>query len=175
MKGSIIGNAATPVFIAARGQAVQTATDLAIGNITIGGRVEFANFLAGYSFAALAPNTLLGTNGDAQIGIVKVTGTWAASNLVAGATNTSPTAFGDGNDASIGAGTVAIKSSITSITISGGIFGTPNSLSSADHFGFVAEKIGSIKIGTVTVALSAAPDTDNIPLGPDGDVNLHEV
>jgi hypothetical protein len=44
VKGSLIGNFTTPVVISARGQAVQGATtDLAIGKIHIGGRVDFAN------------------------------------------------------------------------------------------------------------------------------------
>src|SRR5439155_857241 len=83
--GSIVGNAGdgtpgnfSPVIITARGQALYSpGIDLAIGHLTVGGRVEFANILAGYQ-------TDMGSvNGDAQIGAVKVGGDWVASNLVA--------------------------------------------------------------------------------------------
>ena len=187
VKGSLIGHGdtgtgASPVVISARGQAIPlpagATTDLAMGKISIGGRVEFANILAGY-------NTSLGAaNGDAQIGSVKVGGDWAASNLVAGAKNLGtddavggPGAnadnvnYGDSHDLSIGVGNANILAKIASITIAGQVFGTPLSVNMNDHFGFVAEQIGSIKVGGNNLVLPA----NNTPLaiGETGDVSIH--
>src|SRR5205085_2668909 len=77
--GDIAGNVAdgaagnfSPVLITARGQETPTTgVDLAIGKIIIGGAVDFTNILAGYT------TDLTATNGDAQIGKVKVGGDWA--------------------------------------------------------------------------------------------------
>ena len=149
------GNGASNVVISARGQLAQTATDLAIGLLVVGGRVEFANILAGYDV------NLNAVNGDAQIGVVTVGGDWAASNLIAGAMNTASlnTTFGNVNDASIGAGT-AIVARITSITIAGQVFGTPASVNNTDHFGFLAQQIGVLKVGgnIVTLLSGNAPN-----------------
>lgn len=188
--GGIIGNAGdgtaangSPVIIAARGQAgplpFGTTTDLAIGKITVGGRVEFANILAGYK------TDLSAVNGDAQIGAVKVGGDWAASNLIAGAknlgaddaaggtgANTDNVNFGDTHDVSIGAGS-AIVAKIASITIGGQVFGTPASFSPADHFGFVAQQIGAVKIGgnLISFTVTNAPQ----PIGETADMDLHLI
>ena len=180
VKGSLIGNAGdgtpgnlSPVIISARGQAAPlpagATTDLAIGKISIGGRVEFANILAGYDVSLSA------VNGDAQIGAVSVGGDWAASNLVAGAKNAASgnTKFGDGNDASISAGSLNITAKIASVTIAGQLFGTPASVSSTDQFGFVAQQIGTLKIGGNTVAIPA--NNTPQPVGPSNDVDLHII
>ena len=184
VKGSLIGHGdtgtgASPVVISARGKLVQTTTDLAIGSITVGtlaqgGRVEFANILAGYDI------NLTPVNADAQIGPVVVHGDWAASNLVAGVKNAASgnTKFGNGNDASIGGGS-AIIARIASIKIVGQVFGTPNSASASDHFGFVAEEIGwqapKLNIGTFPITLNALAHNDNFAVGGTGDMFVHEV
>jgi hypothetical protein len=176
VKGNLIGNVtldgASLVVISARGQAVQgTTTDLAIGKISIGGRVEYANIFAGYNIE-LNP-----VNGDAQIGAVSVGGDWIASNLVAGAMNAASgnTNFGNGNDASIGGGTTGIIATISRVSIGGQVFGTPISVSVSDQFGFVAERIGSLKIGVHTIALIAGANNDNLGVGETADVVVHEV
>ena len=182
--GSLIGNGdvgsgASPVVISARGQFVAgPTTDVAIGKISIGGRVEFANLLAGYDIA-LNPQ-----NGDAQIGAVKVGGDWVASNLSPGrktwaqitpsgawGANADTVNFGDSHDSSIGMGTPGIIAKIASITIAGQVFGTPGSVSATDHFGFVAAQVGAVKIGGNAIALTANPQ----PVGPTTDVKVHEV
>jgi hypothetical protein len=170
--GNVTANGASHVTISARGQAVQGATtDLAIGHIAVGGRVELTNILAGYNFSLSA------INGDAQIGAVIVGGDWVASNLVAGAKNAASgnTKFGDGNDASIGAGNASIIAKIASITIKGQVFGTPVSVNSTDHFGFVAEQVGLVKIGGNAIALAAGPHNDNFVVGETSDITVHEV
>ena len=180
VKGSLVGNAGdgtpgnfSPVIISARGQAAPlqagATTDVALGKISVGGRVEFANILAGYNLSLSA------VNGDAQIGVVKVGGDWAASNLVAGAMNTASgnTKFGDGDDASISAGSTNITAKIASITIGGQLFGTPASVNSTDQFGLVAQQIGTLTIGGNPIVIP----TNNTPLaiGETGDVSIHII
>jgi hypothetical protein len=189
VKGSVIGHGNTAnsdaslVVISARGRAVQgTTTDLAIGRITVGGRVEYANVLAGYD------NNLAAVNGDAQIGAVTVGGDWIASSLVAGArnlgadnavggsgANADNVNYGDSHDSSIGAGNPDIIAKIASIFIGGQVLGTPNSSSTTDHYGFVAQQLGAIKVGGTTVALAAGASNDNHIVGETTDLNVHEV
>ncbi len=177
----VTGNGASPVVISARGQLTPSATsDLAIGPITVGGVVEFANFLAGYGISLNALNR------DAGIGLVNVGGYWAASNLVAGVmnlgadglaggsgVNADNTNFGDGFDTPIPGGTVPIIAKIAGIKIGGQVFGTPSTVSATDHFGFVAERIVSLKIGGIFSLLTFLPD--NLPVGQTSDMNAHEV
>ena len=132
--GSLIGNSNpdgdSPVIIAARGQHTVlpgATSDLAIGRIAIGGRVEFAIILAGYD------TRLVPRNADAQIGAVTVGGDWIASTIVAGVVD-GGNGFGNSLDAKIGLGTdtLGIVSKIASITIGGLALGTPSSISSTD-------------------------------------------
>jgi hypothetical protein len=179
VKGSLIGNknpnGDSPVIISARGQAMPGATtDVAIGKVTIGRRVENARILAGYD-AGLTPK-----NPDAQIGAVTIGGDWVASSIVAGVDDGVDNLFGTADDVKIsGAGTtnsVSIVAKIASITIKGEALGTPNSTSSTDHFGFVAQQIGSLKVGGGSFALTAGPSNDSIELSPiTGDLTIREV
>ena len=170
VRGSLLGSAdtgqgAVPVVISARGQATPTGTkNLAIGSLSIGGDVFLTNILAGYD-ATLTP-----LNGDAQIGKVSVVGDWSESSLVAGIKNTTSNNlfFGDGNDASIGAGNAGTTASIASITIGGVISGRPGT---GDHFGFAAQKITKFVLGGIKIPLGASPFTRDIGTG--GDVSIH--
>jgi hypothetical protein len=175
VKGSLIGNTNangdSPVIISARGQAVPGATtDLAIGKLTIGRRVENARILAGYD-TLLTPK-----NADAQIGAVTVGGDWAGSSIAAGAVD-GGNGFGNANDAKIsGAGTTdsaGIVSKIGSIAIKGLVYGTPGG--AADHFGFVAQQIGSFHCLGFTAALTAATDAPLELALTTGDVTNREV
>jgi hypothetical protein len=114
--------------------------------------VSFAHILAGYQ------TDLSAVNGDAQIGLVKVSGDWAASNLVAGAANAASnnTVFGDGNETSIGAGDPATTARIASILIRGEVLGRPGGAT----FGFVAEQIGSFKFNGTALLLAPGAHTD---------------
>jgi hypothetical protein len=172
------GNAASPVIISAAGPAVPVgSTDLAFGKITIGGRVEDAEILAGYSA------TLTGVNADAQIGPVRVGGDWIASDLVAGATNPDVPAtgafpnFGDGSDVKLsGAGVTdnpGIISKIASVTIGGEVFGTPASFSITDSYAFVAESIGAFRVGGVSIAIPAGNTL--LAVGETGDVAISVI
>lgn len=173
VKGSILGSAgvghgATPVEIVARGQhtvAANATTDVAIGKITVTHRVENAQILAGYDFS-LNP-----VNPDAQIGAVSVGGDWIASSLAAGAVK-GGTGFGVG-DTTPNGGSVNISSKIASIVIKGMLIGTPVSTNNGDQFGFVAEKIGSMKVSGYAITIP----TNNTPVavGDTTDTDIHII
>jgi len=145
-------------LVSARGQAVPGASvDLAIGSFTILGNVSESRILAGYDLLGFA------TNADAQIGAVKVTGNWTASDLVAGVEDADGDGFGDEDDRLITASNNAkIVAQIASVLISGTVSGTE---AGGDRFGFVAQKFGSFSVGTPAVAqvltgvTTLAPDT----------------
>ena len=119
----------------------------------------------------------MAVNADAQIGAV-VVGDWIASSIVAGVQddNDAPrdAFFGDGDDRAITGGSTAIISKIASITIKGTARGT---LGGVDHFGFVAQQIGSFRIGAETfpLTLGAANDTAGRLAGITGDLRVREV
>ena len=171
--GSIAGNRGangdSPVVISARGQLLPgLTTDVAMGKISVLGRVESARILAGYK------TDLTPANADAQTGAITVGRDWIASSFVAGAKNSGSPKFGDANDVTIGGGSAAIVARIASISIGGQVVGTP-SPATTDHFGFVAQQIGSFKAGLFIATLTAAKDAP-IPLSlPTADVTLHEI
>jgi hypothetical protein len=174
VKGSLLGNANNPVLIAARGQAAPGAgQDLAIASLTVVGRAAFADILAGYDRSA----TPVGVNADAQIGAV-VVGDWIASNLVAGVQDDADAArdddFGEGDDFLILGGTPTIAR-IASITIRGTALGSL--FAGGDHFGFVAQQIGSLKIGGTAIPLAPGPGNDLLGqlVGLTGDLRVREV
>ncbi len=171
--GFLAGTASTPAIISAGGLDGSGKSDQAIKSLTVDGNVSFTNILAGYQ-----PN-LTPMDRHAQIGSVKATGNWTASNIVAGAENSasSNTNFGDANDARIAASsttdTLTPICSITTIKIGGTLTGTDAGTDSIDHFGFVAESFGSVSIHGAKVPLG--PLTDFVPLGASGDFDLHEI
>jgi hypothetical protein len=179
IKGSVTGlengTASTPVVLSAGGNGGVGKADLALRSISIGGNVSFANILAGYDVNSAAFDR------HAQIGTIAVKGNWATSNIIAGATNTAAGAgnFGDANDASIPAAgtadTSTTLSSIASIKIGGTLAGTPDGINAVDHFGFVAEQITTLSVNGVKITLTTGHSNDDVPLGPTGDFNLHEV
>jgi hypothetical protein len=187
VKGDITGDASSPVIIMARGQKTPGATsDVAIGNVNVSGRVDETQILVGYN-ALMQP-----VNADAQIGSVNVGGDWIASSLVAGAKNSQIVSngqggfirlnnvnFGDASDAKIsGTGTMDnpnLISKIASIVIKGQILGTADSVSTTDHFGFVAEQIGFLQIGNYPRVLHPGSGNDHFALGPTGDVAVDEI
>jgi hypothetical protein len=181
VKGSLIGNATNPVLITARGQVTPTVTaDVAIKRLFVGGRVEFSDILAGYESIG---SSAVGVNADAQIGAVIVGGDWIASSLVAGAQDDATPDFeltsgdfGDADDQKITGGTdrPPTISKIASILIKGTALGT---LGTGNHFGFVAEQIGSFKIGTTRFTLTAGPRNDlaGLPIGITDDLRVQEI
>jgi len=168
--GSIVGNETQFVFITARGQAVPTATkDAAFGNITIGGRVEETRIRAGYD------TDLSAVNGNARIGAVSVGGDWIASILSAGVKAGNDGVFGTDDDEVINNSSDALVAKIASIKIKGAVVGTDATVSDTDHFGFIAQQIGSFKSLGFTAHLTSATDPA-IELSPTtADVTVREV
>ncbi len=151
VKGSLLGNASangnSPVVLAA-GSELDRTDNLVIARISIGGRAEFASILGGYT------NDLAASNGNAQIGAVKVGGDWISSSIVAGAQDTGAAGFGDAGDTLIPiAGGGASIAKIASIVIGGQVVGTPGA---GDRFGFVSHTIGSFKAAGFTAPFTAA-------------------
>jgi hypothetical protein len=138
---------------------------LAIASITVKGDVEFSRILAGFN-EILAP-----ANADASIGKVKVGGDWRASSIVAGAQDTGASGFGTGDTLQPG-GSLTVIARIASIAIKGGVTG---SLASGDHFGFVAEEIGTVKIGGRALPLTDDASNDNVLIRFTDDVRVLEV
>jgi hypothetical protein len=173
--GGIVGNESaggnSPVIISAVGQAHPSAThDQAIGSIRIGGQVDHALILGGYSTSVDAADTRPAfLDNNAQIGSVKVGGDWIASSLVAGAIDTNNDGFGNADDSS---GTGPVISKIAGIIISGKVVGTPQS---GDHFGFESSQIGSFRSSGFVAPLTAATG-QVFELSPaTGDVTIREV
>jgi hypothetical protein len=159
VNGDITGTSTNRINITAIGtQATSGTVDLAIASVTVGGRVENADILAGFS-SPTAPE-----NADAQIGKVTVGGDWISSNLVAGIAPTNAV-FGDGDDIRIAeVGQVdTIVASIASITIKGAVIGT---FGGVDSFAFTAEEIQAASISGKKVNLEDGLGNDN-PTGLD--------
>jgi hypothetical protein len=174
IKGSLIGNPTNPALISARGSATPTTTgDVAIGRLTVLGRAEFANILAGVS-----PGTggSVPADADAQIGVVTVGGDWIASSLVAGAVAGGDGYFGDADDARMAGSGVKddplLVSSIARLSVGGQVVGT---IAAGDYFGIVAEAIGAVTIHGSALPLVAGPHNDDLSLGPTADFSVHEL
>jgi hypothetical protein len=183
--GNVTPNGDSPVIISAGGRVGDVSglgpSEVAIGKLSIGGRVEWARILAGYDV------NLLPVNADAQIGPVTVGADWIASSMVAGAFNVGANDapgggddnvnFGDFHDRLIAEATdnANAVAKITSITISGQVFGSPESFRPNDGFGFVAEEIGALKIGSRPYTLQAGTANDGFPVALRSDDLLNDA
>jgi hypothetical protein len=175
VKGNVLGNSTNPALITAVVNTKATATtDLVIGSITVGGNVEFGEFLGGISTDAMT-GKITGYNADAQIGAVTVGGNWVASILAAGVDSGPTGLYGAVSNKKLSGQVTDVAttiSKIASITIGGQALGTTAAL---DYFGIVAESIGPVKIGGTPLTLIAGADNDVIDLGITGDFKLREV
>ncbi|HEX8310876.1 MAG TPA: hypothetical protein VF614_06145 [Chthoniobacteraceae bacterium] len=174
IKGNLVGSAAAPVSIVATGNTdIGKPLPVAIKSLTVKGNVEFARVLAGHDL--LGP-----TSGDAGIGAVKVAGNWTASILAAGANAGGDQRFATPDDVVIAGGNgPELFSRIASITIGGKVGGTP---ASGDHFGFVAQEIGSLSVAGTQIPLKVGRSNDNVglvgakyELGSTGDFTAREL
>jgi hypothetical protein len=172
----MVGNSSSPVVISAVGSTTLNQIQLAIKNLTVHGRVELVQILAGYSFAS--PTNVAAVNPDAQIGPTWIGGDWIASTIAAGVSSGGD-GFGNANDERIpiGVDNPNIVSKIASITIVGQAMGTPNSTNPSDHFGFVAQHIDSLRIGATSILLTPGPvnDLQGVAIGITGDLRIREV
>jgi hypothetical protein len=171
--GSLGGNSTNPVVISAGGQAEPTATtDLAIASLTVGGRVEFADILAGYN------TNLDPVNADAQVGAVVVGLDWIASNLAAGVEAGTDGFFGTA-DALIAEADASptITAAIASVVINSQALGTVGSVDPnvPDHYGIVAELVGALQLGRRSLPLTRGAGNDDLALGATGDFRLLEL
>jgi hypothetical protein len=169
------------VFITAVGQASLAPgarSDVAIASLSVGGKVQYADILAGYD------ENLNGVNGQASIGPVTVGKDWIASNLIAGASgnNDTTTVAADTNFGGTGSINLPpafpkanLTAAIAGIIIDGAVLGTPAFVNNQDQFGFVAQEIAAFSVGGVAFKLNPGPGNDNLPVGDTGDVNLLEV
>lgn len=173
IKGSIFGTAANPVIIS--GEDATTPTEkanVALGKVSIGGSVHFAELRAGYDDNVLEEP-------GAQIGAVKIGGDWVASIIVA-SVDPVDAFFGNEDDEALLGAPDGLFSRIGSIVIKGQLRGT---VGGTDSFGFVAQEIGSVKIGSVKIALTSGPGNDNensalpelLLLGATGDFRVREI
>jgi hypothetical protein len=136
-KGAIEGNIENVLITAGSILSSSGKQALSIAKITVNGDVVGSQILAGYNLDTV------GTNGDAQIGSVTVSGDWAASDLVAGVLSVNGE-FGDSDDVAIPTGSSEMVSRIASLVINGSVSGT--NVPDTDHFGFVAQQIGTVKV-----------------------------
>jgi hypothetical protein len=171
IKRSLVGNSTNPVIISARGQAAPVApADVAIGALTVLGRVEFAQILAGFNPQGVAKNA------DAQLGLVTVGQDWIQSSLAAGAVPGAGGNYGDGNDAKMtGAGVkdaAGVVSRIAGVTIGGQAIGT---LAAGDSFGIVAQAVGAVTVAGTVFATHPGVGNDQFTIAMTGDVAVEEV
>ncbi len=152
--GDIIGRPGQLVAISAQGAEIAgKPTDIAIGKITVKGRVERVNVLAGFTKADVPVNP------DAQIGTVTIGGDWIASNLIAGVHN-SDGFFGDSNEFAIAINDdAAIRSRIAAVIIKGQVIGTPSS-TDASTFAIAAQQLGTVKVGGTVIPLLPGASND---------------
>ena len=169
ISGDLAATATGDATISARGQLApdSNAKAIAIASLSIGGSVEHAQILAGYDRTG-APD-----NADAMIGAVSVGHNWIASNLAAGVSAGTDGLFGTDDDMLIFRDN-PIVAKIASIVINGAATGTEDA---TDHFGFVAEQIGAMKVGgrRLSLTLGASNDTVGKSLGSNGDLQVREV
>lgn len=172
IKGHLKGNSTNPAIIVARGQATPTATtDVAIGTLTVNGRAEFAQILAG-----VFPGGAANQNADAHITNVTIGGDWISSSISAGVLAGVDAKYGTADDVKVsGAGVkdvAGLSSKITSLTIGGQAYGSPSVL---DHFGIVAENVGSLKVGGTVLTLFAGNGNDDFAIGLFPDFRVNEI
>lgn len=174
VKRGIVGNQENPASIIVRGD---------LGSLTVGGTVKFGRVLAGYQL-----NAFSAVDGNSSIGSISVGGDWIASSAVAGVKNLGAdgmiggtgvnadyVSFADGNDVLAGPAGEATDGAIAriaSITIKGTVSGTA---ATGDHFGFVAQQIGAVKIGGFSLARTAGTDAPAELSLLTGDVTVREI
>lgn len=140
---------------------------VAIGSVTVFGRVEHSQIRAGFDESGQ------GVNGDAQIGPVTVHGDWIASDLVAGINPGFSDVFGTSFDHPMTSGQPHSFSRIGPVVIGGQVLGTPGG---GNSHGIEAQEVASLTVAGTKVRLTAgrSNDTTAIPLGATGDMVVRE-
>ena len=167
IKGGVIGQQGSPAIIGFGGVGAPSsaADSIAVANLAIRGSVVNGLILLGEGFTGFVSSV------NTAAGKITIGGDFIASSISAGFSSGSDGFFGNDNDNPPAADTAAdIKAAIGSLVIGGRFAGTP---SDGDHYGIVAEQIGSIIIAGRKLALDPlAPD--NLLLGTYADVRIRE-
>jgi hypothetical protein len=111
--------------------------------------------------------TMVVENADPALGPVSVGGDWVASSIAAGVARGADMQFATGDDTVPATGTPAVAR-IAAITIKGQVLGTATA---GDHFGFVAQNIGPVKIAGIFYTAGAVP-VDLGSITPDVEMRL---
>lgn len=98
-------------------------------------------------------STMVVENADPVLGPVTVGGDWIASSIAVGVSRGADMQFASADDTIAATGTPAIAR-ITAITIKGQALGTT---AAGDHFGYIAESIGPVKIAGALYTARATP------------------
>ena len=168
IKGSVTGQqGAAPALIGFAGKTAPTtaAESIAVGSLTIKGSVTNAELIFGEGFAGTVSQF------DVGAGKLSIGGDFTASSITAGVGRGVDKSFGTDDDMPGMATNASIKASIASIIIKGRATGT---LSDGDHYGIVAESVGTISIAGRTLPLTAAAQ-DNVLVGIYGDFRVREL
>lgn len=159
VKGSIEGTAASPVQLVASTEP-GSALPLAVGSLAIGGDAAYFQVMGGYE----GNNTGV-DNANVHLGKLSIAGDCTACIVTAGVAAGPDNQFGTPDDLLGSAGVAPSNlASIASITVGGRILGT---FAGGDHFGFVAQSIGQLKIGGHLVV-----PVDSLALGVTGDFTI---
>lgn len=139
---------------------------VALKSLTVGGSVLNTSIGGGSNFAP-----------DASLGPVLVKGQWVASSIFAGISSGNDDILGTADDTLIPGHSSSIVSKIASITILGAVSGNVGFDFGFSAYGFVAEEIGSLKLGKSSVPLQKGPRNDAVTrfLGTTSDVRVREV
>ena len=168
----MIGNATSNVVISAG----KTLATLIVGaENTVSAQVLRTEILAGYFHDTTSNVRGDAGNADADITTVRINGDFFASSIVAGVQAGADGYFGTADDASIVGGTDvrANQSKISSVVIRGLVAGTG---SINDHFGIVAESVGSVRVGGALVAgLNSRLNIIDLISATTGDLTVREV
>ena len=100
-------------------------------------------------------------------------GNWTGSDIVASARAGADALFGTADDVLLAGGDATIAA-IARINIKGAVAGTA---AAGDHFGFVAEELGTVKIAGALLPLQIGPQNNpaGLALGGSADARAREV
>ena len=165
--GDATGSVEIPASIVARGALrPTTTTDIAFGTIQISGRAEFVNILAGFdeTAALITQQIPPGVNGNAQIKSIRIGGTAAGVNVVAGVLPGADGEFGTDDDSSYGDFTDGIDPVVGKLTVAGQWLATE---AADDAFVVTADRVLKCSVNRVRLPLTTANDAEVLTLSPD--------
>jgi len=168
INGSVTGQPGTaPAIIGFAGNASPTtaAESIAVGSLTVKGSVTNAEILLGEDLSGSVSRF------DVAAGKIAIGGDFTASSITAGIARGTDKFFGNADDVTGMVGNASIKASIASIVIKGRATGTA---SDGDHYGIVAEQLGTVSIAGRKLPLTA-PAQDDMLVGIYGDFRVREL